>query len=358
VTISRRELIRTLTAAVFFGRWVTSPVHAGPRFALEPPEWTHGISLLGNLKYPSDFAHFDYVNVDSPRAGSVGRAVIGTYDNFNLVIAGVKGNLAEGINLIYDTLMVPSLDEVASNYGLIAKAVRYPADLSWVSFRLRSAARWHDGKKISPEDVIFSFEAFKTLHPQFAALFRHVTKAEKISEQEVRFSFDQPGIRELPQVLGGLTVLPQHWWKQEDNDRQRRDIAQTTLEPPLGSGPYRLKTFEAGRSIIYEAVPNHWGKSLPVNIGTANFKELRFDYFRDPSVAFEAFKSGSIDWRIEDTAKNWATGYDFPAVLNKRVVLEEFPIRSIGVMQAFAFNTRRRKFQDPRVLSENHIRTY
>ena len=311
--------------------------------------WTHGISLLGNLKYPARFPHFDYVNAHAPKAGFVRQCMVGTYDSFNLVVAGVKGNLAEGVYFIFDTLMVPSLDEVASEYGLIAEAVSYPSDFSWVSFRLRSTARWHDGKTISPEDVIFSLETFKNLHPQLAAYYRHVVKAEKIGEQEIKFWFEKPGIRELPQVIGQLTVLPRHWWEGEDEHGQRRDVTQTTLEPPLGSGPYRIKVFDAGQSIVYQSVADYWGKNLPVNIGTANFQELRFDYFRDPNVAFEGFKSGSIDWRIENTAKNWATGYGFPAVVDKRVVLEEFAIRSIGVMQAFAFNTRRRKFQDPRV---------
>ena len=174
-------------------------------------------------------------------------------------------------------------------------------------------------------------------------------KAEKVSEHEVRFTFDAPGIRELPQVIGQLTVLPRHWWEGLDKSGQRRNITKTTLEPPLGSGPYQIKTFETGQSIIYERVAGYWGNKLAVNIGTANFHQLRFDYFRDPSVAFEAFKAGTIDWRIENTAKNWATEYNFPAVVDKRVVLEEFPIRSIGTMQAFAFNTRRSKFRDPRV---------
>ena len=347
--LSRRDLIRGLTTTALLGSRTISGAHAAASPASEAPNWTHGISLLGNLKYPPSFARFDYVNPNAPKAGLVRRAVVGTYDSFNLVVAGVKGNLVEGMDLIYDTLMVPSLDEIASEYGLIAEVARYPADFSWVSFRLRSTARWHDGTKISPEDVIYSLETFRKLHPQLAAFYRHVVKAEKIGDQEVRFQFDTPGIRELPQVVGQLTVLPRHWWEGEAAPGKRRNIAQTTLEPPLGSGPYRIKAFNAGQSIIYERAADYWGDSLPVNIGTANFDELRFDYFRDPSVAFEAFKAGMIDWRTENTAKNWATEYGFPAVIDKRVVLEEFPIRSIGTMQAFAFNTRRLKFQDPRV---------
>lgn len=349
VILSRRDLIRGLIATALVRGSVASRARAASDLASKTLTWTHGISLLGRLKYPATFTHFDYVNTHAPRGGMVRRAAIGTYDSFNVVVAGVKGNLARGIELVYDTLMAPSMDEVASVYGLIAEAARYPADHSWVSFRLRAAAKWHDGKSISADDVIFSLEVFKKLHPQLAAYYRHVTKAEKISNREVLFKFDAPGIRELPQVLGQLMVLPKHWWEGVDKSGIRRDITQTTLEAPMGSGPYRIGTFEAGQSIIYERVDNYWANDLPVSIGTSNFSHLRFDYFRDPSVAFEAFKAGSIDWRTENMAKNWATEYSFPAVVDKRVVLEEFPIRSVGMMQAFAFNIRRTKFQDPRV---------
>ena len=313
------------------------------------PSWRHAISVLGIPKYAAGFKKFDYVNAIAPKRGSARQAAIGTYDNFNMVIAGVKGDLAASINLIYDTLMVPSLDEVASEYGLIAEAARYPPDFSWVSFKLRPTAKWHDGQAISADDVIYSLEVFKKYHPQLAAFYRHVVKAEKINPREIKFQFDAPGIRELPQVIGQLTVLPQHWWEGIDNSGKRRDIAQATLEAPLGSGAYRIKTFEPDRSIVYQRVSDYWAKDLAVNVGTANFDELRFDYFRDPSVAFEAFKAGALDWRTENAAKNWATGYNFPAVSQRRVVLEKFPIHSVGTMQAFAFNIRRAKFQDPRV---------
>ena len=349
VMLSRRDMIQGLAAAALLGSCMNG-VRAAPGPVVSGAlAWQHGIPLLGDLKYPAQFARFDYVNERAPKAGLVRRAVVGTYDSFNLVVAGVKGDLVEGIDLIYDTLMVAALDEVASEYGLIAEAARFPKDFSWVSFRLRSEARWHDGREITPEDVIFSLQTFRKLHPQLAAYYRHVVKSEKIGEHEVRFTFDAPGIRELPQVLGQLTVLPRHWWQGVDKFGEPRDITQTTLDPPLGSGPYRITTFEAGRSIVYERVRNYWGTSVPANIGTNNFDELRFDYFRDPSVAFEAFKSGAIDWRTENAAKIWATEYDFPAVRDRQVRLEEFPIRSIGTMQAFAFNTRRSKFRDSRV---------
>lgn len=349
VILSRRDLIRGLTSAALLNSRMVGGAHAAVIHADEGPSWRHGIALLGDLKYPAQFAQFDYVNARAPKTGTVRRAVVGTFDSFNLVVAGVKGDLVEGIDLIYDTLMVPSLDEVASEYGLIAQAARFPKDYAWVSFRLRPEAKWHDGSPIRVEDVIFSLQTFRKLHPQLAAYYRHVVKAEKVGEHEVKFSFDAPGIRELPQVIGQLTVLPRHWWMTADKSGKRHEIAQTTLESPLGSGPYRIKTFEAGRSIIYERVRDYWARNLPANIGTGNFDELRFDYFRDPSVAFEAFKAGTVDWRVENVAKNWATGYDFPAARDKEVVLEQFPIRSIGIMQAFAFNTRRVKFQDWRI---------
>ncbi len=312
--------------------------------------WQHGLSLFGDLRYPPGFEHFDYVNPTAPKGGAVRQIAIGgTYDNFNVAVAGVKGVIASGIGEIFDTLMVPALDEVSTEYGLVADAVSHPADFSSVVYRLRRAARWHDGNPVTPEDLIFSFEAFKKYNPQLSAYYRHVVKAEKTGEYEVTFTFDAPGNRELPQIVGQINVLPKHWWEGTDKSGNKRDIGATTLEAPLGSGAYRIKDFTPGRSIVYERVKDYWGKDLNVNIGRDNFDELRFEYFRDSIVALEAFKADQVDWRTENSAKNWATAYDFPAVRDKRVVLEEFPIRSSGIMQAFAFNTRRDKFKDPRL---------
>ena len=179
--------------------------------------------------------------------------------------------------------------------------------------------------------------------------YHQVVKAEKTGEREVTFTFDAPGNRGLPQAVGHLTVLPMEWWEGTDKDGKKRSVGDTSLEPPLGSGPYRIKDFSPGRSVVYERVKDYWGKALNVNIGRDNFDELRFEYFRDATVAIEAFKANTVDWRTENSAKNWATAYDFPAVVDKRVVLEEFPISNVGIMQAFAFNIRRDKFKDPRV---------
>ena len=278
------------------------------------PAWRHALSLFGEIKYPADFKRFDYVNPDAPKGGVVRQIPIGTFDNFNLVVAGVKGSLAGGVELIYEALMTSSLDEVSTEYGELAEAVSHPEDFSWVTYRLRPEAKWHDGKPVTPDDVIFSLDAFKKHHPQYSAYYRHVVKAEKIGDRDVKFTFDAPGNRELPQIVGQLTVLPKHWWEGTDSEGRKRDISATTLEKPLGSGPYRIKEFVAGRSLTLERVKDHWGRDLSVNVGRNNFDELRYEYFRDSTVALEAFKGDQVDWRTENSAKNWATAYDFPAV--------------------------------------------
>jgi len=317
--------------------------------AAQARQWKHGLSLFGEPRYPADFKHFDYVNPSAPQGGVVRQIAFGTFDNFNSVVAGVKGSLAMGTELFNETLMTAALDEVSTEYGLLAEAASHPDDFSSVTYRLRANARWYDGKPVTPDDVIFSFDVFKKNSPYHGAYYRHVVKAEKSGEREITFTFDGPGNRELPQIVGQLSVLPKHWWEGTDKSGKKRDVTQTTLEPPLGSGPYRLKDFVAGHSIVYEKVADYWGKDVNVTIGTRNFQQLRYEYFRDSTVALEAFKGDQVDWRTENSAKNWATSYDFPAVRDKRVVLEEFPISNVGVMQSFAFNIRRDKFKDARV---------
>ena len=325
------------------GTFLGTPASAQER------QWRHGLSLFGELKYPDGFKHFDYVNPKAPKGGAVRMIAFGTFDNFNEVVAGLKGSIAMGSGMLSDTLLVSSLDEVSTEYGLIAEAVSHPPDFASTTFRLRPEARHHDGKPVTVEDVIFSMEAFKKHSPMMAAYYRHVVKVEKTGDREVTFIFDAPGNREMPVILGQLNVLPKHWWEGTDANGKKRDIGATTLEPPLGNGAYRIKEFVAGRTVVYERVKDYWGKDLPVNIGRDNFDEMRFEYFRDSTVAIEAFKADVVDWRTENSAKNWATAYDFPAVKDKRVLLEEFPIRNRGIMQAFTFNTRREKFKDPRL---------
>jgi microcin C transport system substrate-binding protein len=315
----------------------------------QEPTWRQGVSLFGSLRYQPGFKNFDYVDPNAPKGGTVRLGTFGNYDNFNPVIAGLKGNLAGGVGFIFETLTAPALDEVASEYGLIAEAVSYPEDFSRAIYRLRREPRWHDGKPITTEDVIFSFDAFKKNHPQMSAYYRHVTKVEKTGDHEITFHFDAPGNRELPQILGQLMVMPKHWWEGSDKEGRKRDITATTLEPPLGSGPYRIKDFVAGRSLVLERVKDAWAKDLNVKVGHNNFDEIRYEYFRDATVAFEAFKADQFDYRRENVAKNWMTAYDIPAVKEKRILREEFALRSVGIMQCFAFNTRRDKFKDPRV---------
>ena len=350
--MSTKFLWRACAAAVLIIASVVFAAHApAQEKAQEPPEkaWRHGLSLFGDLKYPPGFKHFDYVNPNAPKGGAVRQAAPGTFDNLNPVVAGVKGVGVVGLGLLFNPLMTSALDEVAAEYGLLAESASHPDDFSSVTYRLRQTARWQDGKPVTPDDVIFSFNAFKTNHPMYSAYYQHVTKAEQTGDREVTFTFDSPGNRELPQITGELLVLPKHWFEGVDKSGNKRDVTSTTLEPPLGNGPYRIKEFEPGRSIVYERVKDYWGKDLPVNVGRNNFDEIHYDYYRDTTVIIEAFKADRIDWRNENSAKNWATAYDFPAATDKRVVLEEFPIRNIGWGQAFAFNIRRAKFADPRV---------
>ena len=345
--LSRRTLLRSSSAALVAPAFMAHPF--GNTARADDKVWRHGLSLFGELKYPAGFKQFDYVNPNAPKGGAVRLGGFGTFDNFNIVVSGVKGTIAAGINDIYDTLMVPASDEVSTEYGLLAEAVSHPPDFSSVTYRLRAQAKWHDGKPVTPDDVIFSLQAFQKNHPMLSAYYRHVVKAEQTAERDITFTFDGPGNRELPQIVGQLNVLPKHWWESTDASGRKRDVTATTLEPPLGSGAYRVKDFVAGRTIAFERVKDYWGKDLNVNIGRDNFDELRYEYFRDSTVALEAFKGDALDWRTENSAKNWATAYDFPAVKEKRVVLEEFPNRASGRMQGFVLNTRREKFSDPRV---------
>jgi microcin C transport system substrate-binding protein len=355
--VNRRSLLKSACLALAarglpLPAWVTPVLAQTPAAApAKDKVWRHGVSLFGDLKYPAGFKQFDYVNAKAPKAGNVRMIALGTFDNFNRVVSDVKGSLAVGIagDFIYETLLASSLDEVSTGYGLLAEAASYPDDHSSVTYRLRAEAKWHDGVPVTPDDVIFSFDVFKKNSPTQAAYYRHVVKAEKTGDRDVTFTFDSPGNRELPQIVGQLIILPKHWWEGTDQNGKQRDITATTLEPPLGSGPYRMKDFTAGRDITYERVKDYWGKDLNVNVGQNNFDELHFAYFRDTTVALEAFKADTIDWRTENSAKFWATAYDFPAVADKRVIKDEFPIRNQGIMQAFIFNIRRPKFQDPRV---------
>ena len=309
--------------------------------------WRHGLSLFGDLKYGPDFKHFDYVKPDAPKGGRVRLYALGSFDSLNPFT--FKGEAAGAVGTIFDRLIKPALDEPASEYGLIAEAVAYPEDRSFVAYRLRKEARFHDGQPITPEDVIWSMENLKKAHPFYAFYYGNIERVEQTGEREVRFVFSMKGNRELPQITGQMPVLPKHWWTAAGKDGKPRDLSKPTLEVPLGSGAYRIKSFKPGERIVLERVKDYWGRDLPVNVGYDNFNEIEVIYFRDDTVALEAFKADEYDWRNENNSKNWATAYDFPAVKRGDVILEKFHLKNSQGMQAFVFNLRRKKFQDRRV---------
>ncbi|MBB3104523.1 microcin C transport system substrate-binding protein [Azomonas macrocytogenes] len=302
----------------------------------------HALTLYDEApKYPADFQHFDYANPDAPKGGTLRQAGNDSFDTLNPFIN--KGNSAEGIGLTYDTLTVNSLDEAFTAYGLVAEKLEKAPDNSWVRFYLRPEARFHDGKQITAEDVAFTFETLITKGtPQYRAYYADVDKVVVESKQRVRFDFKHRGNRELPLILGQLPVLPKHWWAE-------RDFSASNLEPPLGSGPYRVERIEPGRSIYYTRVNDYWGKELAVNRGFNNFDRVIFDYYRDTNVALQAFKAGQFDYWLEVSAKNWATAYDITAVRDGRIIKEEIPNRNPAGMQGFVFNIRRPALQDRRV---------
>jgi microcin C transport system substrate-binding protein len=311
--------------------------------------WRHAVALTGSPKYPADFEHFDYVNPQAPQGGRLNLSAFGTFDSLNPILA--KGERAAGLGYVYETLMTPSLDEINAEYGLLADAVSYPDDFSSVTYRLRENAHWHDGTPVTPEDVVWSFEKAVELDPRTQFYYRHVTGAEKTGEREVTFTFDEKYNRELPQIVGQLMILPKHWWQGTDAQGRQRSVERTTLEPPMGSGPYRITEVSPPSSIEFEKVEDYWGKDLPVNVGSNNFASIRQEYYADRNAEFEAFKAGKVDFWRENKAARWAQEFDFPAFNAGRVKKEmlENTYRSSGVMVGFVPNLRREKFQDPKV---------
>ena len=308
-----------------------------------PVSPVHALSMYGDLKYGPSFTHFEYANPDAPKGGEIKLAAIGTFDSFNPYI--LKGVPAAGIGNTFDTLMVQSDDEPFSEYGLVAETVETPPDRSWVIFNLRPEARFHDGSPMTADDVIWTFDTLRAKgHPRFRSYYGKVARAEKLAERRVRFTFSPGDNRELPLILGQLPVLSRAYWS-------TRVFERTTLEAPLGSGPYRLDptAFEPGRFVVYRRVKDYWAASLPVRAGRDNFDTIRYDYYRDGSIALEAFKAGQYDFRLENAAKQWATGYASPALaaglFRKEEIRNELPTG----MQGYIFNTRRELFADRRV---------
>ncbi len=301
----------------------------------------HGIALHGQPKYEADFKYFEYVNPDAPKGGEARFAALGSFDTFNPF--NIKGQAAAGIGQLFETLMVSSADEPFSEYGLIAESVDVAENRGSVTFTLRPQAKFHDGSPITADDVLFSFEVLKTKgSPSYRLYYADVAKLEKLDERRVKFTFSSGENRELPLIIGQLPVLSKKYWRE-------RDFAATTLETPVGSGPYRIERFESGRFIIYKRDENYWGKDLPVQRGLNNIDRLRYDYYRDGTVALEALKAGAYDLRVENIAKQWATGYDFPGLTKGLLKKETFSHQRPAGMQGFAFNLRRPLFQDPKV---------
>ncbi len=314
------------------------------------PVWRNGISTIGELKRPNGFEHFDYVNVNAPKGGELKLSETGTYDTFNPILS--KGEAAAGVTtLVFDTLLKSAEDEITASYGLLAEGVSYPEDYSSATFRLRPEAKWADGQPVTAEDVIFSFEKSKEHNPLLSNYYRHVISAEKTGERDVTFRFDEKNNRELPNILGQFPIVPKHWWEGQDAKGNKRDISRSTLEPVMGSGPYKIASFQAGGSIRFELRDDYWGKDVNVNVGQNNFGTIIYTFFGDSSVEFEAFRGGNVDYFRDGSASSWATRYDFPAVKDGRVMREEIenPLRAVGIMQAFVPNLRREKFKDQKV---------
>jgi microcin C transport system substrate-binding protein len=302
---------------------------------------SEGMSLFGDLKYGPGFTHFDYTNPQAPKGGVMRYSSIGTFDTLNpFVINGVP---AAGISLIFDTLSASSEDEPASEYGLVAKTIDLAPDKLSVLYTLRKEARFHDGTPMTPADVIWTFEMLqKKGLPAYREYYGDVTKVVQEGDRGVRFYFKSAKNRELPQILGQMPVLSKAYWS-------GRDFEKTTLTPPLGSGPYTIKSVDPGRSITYSRVNDYWAADLPVSKGRYNVDTIRYDYYRDATIALEAFKAGQYDVRLENSSKDWATGYDSPALRAGLIKKEQIPDGLPSGMQGFGYNLRRPIFQDPRV---------
>ncbi|MFM8745212.1 MAG: extracellular solute-binding protein [Aestuariivirga sp.] len=304
----------------------------------------HGLSVFGDLKYPAGFAHFDYVNPDAPKGGKmalIGPTPVETFDSFNGYI--LKGDAVQGFELMFDSLMAAADDEPDARYGLVAETADLAADRKSVTFKLRGEARFADGSGLTAEDVCDSFRLLSTEgHERIRITIRDVEACDVISPNEVRYRFKGERTRDLPLTVAALPIFSKAYYA-------KVDFSKTTLEPPLGSGPYAVKSFKPGEYVTYGRRADYWAKDLPVNKGRHNFDELRFDYFRDRAPAFEALKSGVIDLREEFTSRDWATAYDFPALADGRVIKAELPDDTPSGAQGFFLNMRREKFQDIRV---------
>ena len=310
----------------------------------EASEHKHGLSAFGDLAYPADFDHFKYADPNAPKGGTfslVGWGGVATFNSLNNYI--LKGDAAQGLELLFDTLMTPAADEPDAVYGLVAESAEVADDKMSATFYLRPEAKFADGSPLTAGDVVYSFEALKTKgHPIYHQMLEDVVKAEALDPHTVRYTFKGELVRDLPLTVAGLPILSKAYYATHPFD-------QTTLDPPLGSGPYVVDSLAQGRTITYRRNPDYWAKDLPVNRGRWNFDKIRFEYFRDRTAGMEAFKAGAYDFREEFTSKVWATEYDFPAVRDGRVKKEVLPDETPSGTQGFFLNTRRDALKDPRV---------
>jgi microcin C transport system substrate-binding protein len=296
------------------------------------------ISIFGDSKYPSNFQHFEYVNPDAKKGGTLKLGVEGVFNSLNQFI--LKGVPASGISYIYDSLTEASLDEISTRYPLVAKSIYLAPDRSYIEFILNKKARFHDGKQITADDVIFTFNKLVAEgHPSYKMLFRDVENVKKLNRHHVRFNFKNGNNRDLPILVSSLSVLPKHYY---DNV----DFSKSSLKPPLGSGPYKIKTVKTNKSIIYERVKDYWAKDLPVNRGRYNFDKISYDYYRDANVLIEGLKAQKYDLRQENVARNWANAYNIDAVENGEIIKKEIRHFLPASMQAFVLNLRKEKFQN------------
>ena len=314
--------------------------------------WRTSTSLIGKSKYEGGFKYYDFVNPDAPKGGTLNKAAQGTFDSFNPFI--VKGNPVAGVNyqggLLWDLLMSKAIDEPSASHPLIAEAFTYPDDYSTATYRLNAKARWHDGKPITAEDVKWSMETLKKHSPQYNRYFGDIKDVRINSEREVTFIFAEKGNRELPLIIGDLPVLPKHWWEGTDASGKKRDFTRSTLEPPLGSGPYKIGKFEPGVFVEWDRVQDYWAADTPTRKGRFNFDKRRYTYFKDPNAIWEAFKKGGLeDMRLENRAEYWARRYNFPAFEKGDVKKEAFLETSGYAMQGWVLNTRREQLKDRNV---------
>jgi microcin C transport system substrate-binding protein len=310
----------------------------------------YGASLVGDLKYPANFTHFDYVNPEAPKGGRirVQGVPLTSFDSFNPFISQGTPEIWSSY-LPYQNLLASSYDQPSTMYGEIAESIEIPDDYSWVIFRLREEARFHDGVPITAADFVFTLDLLREKGlPVYGSYYKNVVSAEALDAHTLKFTFDETGNRELPFIMGQLPALPKHYWEGVDANGEPRDFTRSSLEPPLGSGPYRIARFEAGRYVEYQRVEDFWARDLPVNVGRFNFDQIRVDYYRDDTIALEAFFGDEFDLRLENSSRNWATGYDRPAVRDGAVIRDRLSYIDPNA-QSFILNLRREKFADRRV---------